>query len=52
MADTDDPNVDIHIQKIRFKHIGRPGIVQLRYDRVTGRYFEPPQLKSIANYYD
>lgn len=35
-------DVDIYIQKIRFKHIGRPGLVQLRYDRVTGRYMEPP----------
>lgn len=32
--------VDIHIQKVRFKHIGRPGMVTLRYDRVTGRYHE------------
>ncbi len=33
--------VDIHIQKIRFKHIGRIGLVSLDYDRVTGRYSEP-----------
>lgn len=52
MSDPDDPNVDIHIQKVRFKHIGRPGIASLRYDRVTGRYFEPAQIRSIANFYD
>jgi twinkle protein len=33
-------DVDIHVQKIRFKHIGRIGVISLKYDRVTGRYFE------------
>jgi twinkle protein len=33
--------VDIVVQKIRFKHIGMPGTVQLEYSRVTGRYREP-----------
>ena len=32
--------VQIHVQKVRFKHIGRPGVVYLRYDRVTGKYRE------------
>lgn len=36
----DSNDVDIHIQKVRFKHIGRPGMVTLKYDRVTGRYHE------------
>lgn len=38
--------VEIHIQKIRFKHIGRLGIAKLNYDRTTGRYHEQftPQL--------
>lgn len=35
-------DVDIHIQKCRFKHIGRIGTATLRYDRVTGRYHEKP----------
>jgi len=39
----DSQEVDIHIQKVRFKHIGRPGMVTLRYDRVTGRYHEMSQ---------
>jgi twinkle protein len=33
--------VQIHVQKVRFKNVGRPGVVELRYDRVTGRYHEP-----------
>jgi len=37
--------VDIHIQKVRFKHIGRIGVAKLNYDRVTGRYHEP--LRSV-----
>lgn len=39
-------DVDVHVQKIRFKHIGRIGLATLRYDRVTGRYFEP--LRSVG----
>ena len=31
-------DVEIHIQKVRFKHIGKPGLVTLKYDKVTGRY--------------
>lgn len=34
-------DVEVHVQKIRFKHIGKPGLVVLRYDRPTGRYHEP-----------
>jgi twinkle protein len=48
MENQDVQNVDIHVQKVRFKHIGRPGVVTLKWDRITGRYFEPPP----ANLYD
>jgi twinkle protein len=41
--------VDIHVQKVRWKHIGRIGLASLRYDRVTGRYHEPIGL--AANRY-
>lgn len=36
-----DAPVDIHVQKIRFKNVGRIGTAALRYDRVTGQYWEP-----------
>jgi twinkle protein len=32
--------VEVRVQKIRYKHIGHLGIATLRYDKVTGRYFE------------
>jgi twinkle protein len=32
--------VDVHVQKVRFKHIGHMGMATLLYDRVTGRYSE------------
>lgn len=32
--------VDIHVQKMRFAHIGRRGMATLVYDKVTGRYAE------------
>ena len=41
--------VEIHVQKCRFKHIGRIGKIDLLYDRVTGRY---AQQFGIANYYE
>ena len=36
----DSRPVSVHIQKIKFKICGKLGVVQLRYDRVTGRYFD------------
>lgn len=41
MEDLDKQEIEVHVQKIRFKNIGRPGLIELRYDRVTGRYSEP-----------
>lgn len=42
-SDYANPNVDVHVQKIRFKHIGHVGLATLLYDRVTGRYAEKPR---------
>lgn len=36
--------VEVHVQKIRFKHIGRVGLVDLRYDKTTGKYFDMPAV--------
>lgn len=33
-------DVEIHVQKVRFKHIGHLGLATLKYDKVTGRYFQ------------
>jgi len=41
MENQDSPEIEVHVQKVRFKHVGRPGVVPLNYDRVTGRYSEP-----------
>ena len=39
---------DIHIQKIRFREVGRAGAaVRLYYDRVTGRFTDPNQRPHI-----
>jgi hypothetical protein len=32
--------VDIHVQKMRFSHIGQRGSATLNYDKLTGRYYE------------
>jgi twinkle protein len=37
MENTEIP-VQIHIQKVRFKHIGTVGMAELHWDRRTGRY--------------
>lgn len=42
--------VQIHVQKVRFKHVGRPGVIELLYDRVTGRYWQPkPQMRAVGD---
>lgn len=33
-------DVEIHVQKVRFKHVGHVGGTMLKYDKITGRYFE------------
>lgn len=39
-ANPDSPEVQIHVQKVRFRHVGRIGMAKLNYNRVTGRYSE------------
>ncbi len=46
--DQDDRNsndVQVHVQKIKFKHIGRLGVADLKYERVTGRYHDAPRAR-------
>jgi twinkle protein len=48
----DKPGVEIHVQKIRFREIGKVGGVELKYDKVTGGYYDwirPKSLPSQAN---
>lgn len=40
-SDFRNQDVDVHVQKVRFKHMGHVGLATLKYDRVTGRYHEP-----------
>lgn len=37
----EDPNVEIHIQKVRRREMGKLGMVTLRYDKVTSEYSDP-----------
>jgi len=37
----DDPNVQIHVQKVRRREMGRLGVVTLHYDKVTSEYRDP-----------
>lgn len=34
----DDDYVEVHVQKVRFRNYGRPGLVELEYDWRSGRY--------------
>lgn len=36
----DAPDVDLYVQKVRFKHVGKIGACTLVYDKVTGKYGE------------
>jgi twinkle protein len=38
--DGGDSDTDIHIQKVKFKHWGKQGVVNLSYDYKTGRYYK------------
>jgi len=40
-----DP-IQLHVQKIRFKHVGLIGVVELLWDRRTGRYSEMAPVES------
>jgi twinkle protein len=46
----ENPEVEVHILKVRFKHMGKVGLVPLRYDRVTGRYHDIPNLRDVNAY--
>lgn len=41
-------DVDIHIQKVRFKHVGKIGLATLQYDRTTGKYYEPNPYRVVG----
>lgn len=41
LANLESQEVKIYVQKVRFKHIGRTGVVDLKWDRISGRYHEP-----------
>lgn len=36
----DHDEVEVHIQKIKFAEVGKPGVVTLRYHRLTGTFTE------------
>ena len=38
LADSSKPGVEIHVQKIRFREVGKIGAVELKYDPATGAY--------------
>jgi twinkle protein len=37
----DDGNVEVHVQKVRFRDVGKPGVAKLRYHLSTGRFSDP-----------
>jgi twinkle protein len=47
LSNPDGQEVQIHIQKIRFKENGQIGHATLFYDKVTGRYFDEPVSHKI-----
>ena len=32
------PEVEIHVRKVRFKHIGQIGSLMMRWEKASGRY--------------
>jgi twinkle protein len=53
--DLDNGNIaELYLRKVRFKEIGQVGVVELQWDRVTGRYSEPsrPAVGAARAYRD
>lgn len=50
-VNADTQVVQVHVQKIRFKNIGWPGLVELCYDKVTGRYFDMSKPSPRTEWY-
>lgn len=42
--------VEIHVQKVRWKHTGQVGFVTLRWDKTTGCYYDMPSVVEIDRY--
>lgn len=40
-VEANNNRVEVHIQKIRFREIGRPGLIDLTYEPSCGRFHEP-----------
>jgi twinkle protein len=43
--------VQIHVQKVRFRHIGKPGLAELQWNSINGRY-EQLAPKSVTHWQD
>ncbi|MBF0589279.1 MAG: AAA family ATPase [Magnetococcales bacterium] len=41
--------VEIHVQKVRFKDVGQPGLGVLAYERATGRYVDAKSQRRISS---
>lgn len=41
--------VDVHVQKVRSKYVGRLGKVELQWCRITGRYADPTAAQRYKN---
>lgn len=50
VANEDARDVQIHVQKIRFRQIGKPGVVKLYYDAPIGAYREYPELDDVKEF--
>jgi twinkle protein len=46
LSEADSPEVQIHVQKIRFRQVGRRGMVTLYYEPVCATYREGPKSES------
>lgn len=45
--DYETGKVFVHVLKVRFKNIGKPGSIELGYERTTGRYIDPKGMPKL-----
>lgn len=48
LSDSDEPMVEIHVQKVRFRQIGKIGMGALEYQKVWAGYEDPDSPRGVA----
>lgn len=51
-SDADTNVTEVYLKKVRDKHVGRRGVINLKYEKATGKYTVPKTLTASAREYN